>query len=98
MKLNGTNIVHVLSQFEAEAVPANHPLEKRLTSMFGDHTFFLDGGGLKIVEPIESGDGAAETRSGRVIELASWVDDTRTKLSPDERESTDIVVSLDKAA
>ena len=98
MKLNGANIVRVLNQFEAEAVPSDHPLEKRLTAMFGDHTFFLDGGGLKIIEPIESGDGAAETGTGRVIELASWVDDRRTKLLPHERESTKIVVKLDEAA
>jgi hypothetical protein len=96
MKLQREGVAYVLSQFEADAVPADHPLEKRLVAIFGDHTFFLDGGGLKIIEPNDSADGSAET--GRVVELASWVDEERTKLLPHEREATDIVVTLSKAA
>ena len=45
MKLSSAEIGYVLNQFEADVVPASHPLEKRLMAIFGDHTFLLNGVG-----------------------------------------------------
>jgi hypothetical protein len=35
-------IERTLTQFEAEAVPENHPALAQLNRLFGDHTFFID--------------------------------------------------------
>ena len=51
MKLNSTQVKQTLSQFQAEVLPDNHPAVAQLNNLFGDHTFFLDGGGLKVLEP-----------------------------------------------
>lgn len=99
MKLNAMHIDQTMRQFGAEAIPENHPATPRLNSVFGEHTFFLDEGGLKILELIASedetaapdGDGAA-----RVVELASWADETRTSLVAHEREITNVVVVLER--
>ena len=53
MRMNTTQIQQTLTQFPAEAIPADHPAVAKLESIFGDHTFFLDGNGLNIVEPLE---------------------------------------------
>ena len=41
-------------QFEAQALPDDHPVVPQLASMFGDHTFFIDSGGLNVLEPTEA--------------------------------------------
>ena len=51
MKLTWAQIERTLSQFEAQAIPENHPVLPRLNELFGDHTFFIDSNGLNIVEP-----------------------------------------------
>ena len=101
MKLNAMHIDQTMRQFGAEAIPENHPATPRLNSVFGEHTFFLDEGGLKILELIASedetaapdGDGAD---AARVVELASWADETRTSLVAHEREITNVVVVLER--
>src|SRR5437667_9865377 len=45
MKLSSTQLEQTLSQFEAEVLPDNHPAFRQLNSMYGDHTFLLDGSG-----------------------------------------------------
>ena len=50
MRLTSALVERTLSQFEAEAIPDNHPVIPQLRGLFGDHTFFLDGNGLNIVE------------------------------------------------
>ena len=40
MKLNSTLVERALDQFEAQAIPDNHPVVPQLNSLFGDHTFF----------------------------------------------------------
>jgi hypothetical protein len=54
MKLASAIIERTLDQFEAEALPDNHPAVPQLSELFGVHTFFLDANGLNIVEPAES--------------------------------------------
>ncbi len=96
MKLTSTHIDRTLSQLDAQPIPDNHPVMEQFNRLFGDHTFFIDRNGLSIIEPSELGEGDLET--GRVIKLASWTDDTRSTLAPHERESTDVVVVLGRAA
>jgi hypothetical protein len=51
MKLSSALVERTLSQFEARALPDNHPAVAQLHQLFGDHTFYLDRSGLHIVEP-----------------------------------------------
>lgn len=95
MKLTSAQVEQALSQFEAEAVPDDHPVIPRLNKLFGEHTFFLSGNGLNIVEPAENP--RAETESAMVVNIASWNDASRTGLEPHEPEPTDVVVMLGSA-
>jgi hypothetical protein len=94
MKLNSALVDCTLNQFEAQAIPENHPVVPQLNSLFGDHTFFLNGSGLSIVEPTGTTDTGAQT--AQVVKLAGWNDADRTSLIPHEPEPTDVVVVLDK--
>jgi len=96
MKLTPTRIDRTLSQIDAQAIPQDHPAVRQFNEMFGDHTFFLDGNGLSIIEPAEPHGDGAET--GRVVKLADWIDESRTRLTPHAREDTDLVVVIGKAA
>lgn len=92
MKLTTARVARTLSQFEAEPIPDNHPVLPELNRLFGDHTFFLDGNGLHIVEPtMPTEPGANEAK---VVKLASWNDPGRTSLAAHEPEPTDVVVEL----
>jgi len=92
MKLNSALVERTLTQFEAQAIPEEHPVVSQLNSLFGDHTFFLDGSGLNIVEPADSDNGA---QKGVVVKIAGWQDSDRTSLVPHEPEPTEVVVVLD---
>jgi len=92
MKLSTTQIEQTLSQFPAEPIPADHPAVAKLQSVFGDHTFFLDGNGLNIVEPLEEDE--ANGPSCVVLNVASWADDSGQSLQPHEPEPTDRTVFL----
>ena len=54
MKLSSEAVEQTLTQFEAEPLPDNHPAVAQLNQIFGDHTYFLDGTGLHIVELTEA--------------------------------------------
>lgn len=95
MKLTSAAVKQTLDQFEAQAIPENHPAVPQLNSLFGDHTFFLDGNGLHIVEPAEPTSEGAQT--GQVVKLAGWQNAERTSLVPQEPEPTDVVVVLEGA-
>lgn len=91
MRLTPTLVERTLTQFEAQAIPDNHPSMPELQRTFGDHTFFLDGDGLHIVEPALP-DGGLE--AGKVVKVASWQDANRTSLVAHKPEPTDVVVEL----
>jgi hypothetical protein len=95
MKLSSPQVERALSQLEAQVIPENHPAVPQLNGLFGDHTFFVDGNGLNIVEPTGPGNSSAE--AGKVIRVASWSDETHTSLAPHEPESTETVVILEPA-
>ena len=59
MTLNSAQLERTLGQFEARAIPDDHPVIPQLNDLFGEHTFFLDRNGLNIVEPAEAAAGAA---------------------------------------
>ncbi len=94
MKLNTTQVEQTLNQMDAHVLPDTHPAVTHLTSVFGDHTFFLDKSGLKVLEPAEApGTGMA---SGEVLSLADWTDATLTSLTPHEPEPTGTIVVFDE--
>lgn len=92
MRLNDTQVKQTLSQFDAQVLPEDHPAVSQLSGLFGDHTFFLDGGGLKVLEPNET---QADGQTGEVISLADWSDATLTSLRPHEPQSTGVMVVLE---
>jgi hypothetical protein len=92
MKLNSAQLERTLGQFEARAIPDDHPLIPQLNDLFGEHTFFLDRNGLNIVEPAEAAGTA--TQSAQVVNLASWSDDNRAGLELHEPEATDVAITL----
>jgi hypothetical protein len=90
LKLTSAQVKNTLRQFDAQALPDNHPAVPQLTHLFGDHTFFLNNNGLNIVEP------AAEApQTARVVNLANWGDENLTQLTPHEPEPTDAVIELE---
>lgn len=91
MKMNSAQIEKTLHQFQAEAIPKEHPMMPQLKRLFGDHTYFLGGNGLNIVEPLEAEE---SSRQGVVVNLASWADVNAESLQPHQPESTDLVVDL----
>jgi hypothetical protein len=90
MRLNSTQVEQTLNQMDAQVLPDTHPAVTQLTSVFGDHTFFLDRSGLKVLEPAEVPE--TGTESGEVVSLADWTDATLTSLTPHEPESTGTIV------
>ncbi len=63
MKMSSLLVERTLSQFEAQPLADDHPRVAQLNQLFGEHTFFLDGSGLHIVEPAEPTDAGAEKAS-----------------------------------
>jgi hypothetical protein len=93
MKLNSAQVGQTLGQFEAQVIPDDHPMVPKLNELFGDHTFFLNGDGLNVVEPNEGATVGA--REGTVVSLASWTDARMTGLAPHEPEPTETIVILE---
>ena len=93
MKLSSSQVERTLYQLQAQALPDNHPSVPELNRVFGEHTFFLDGSGLHIVEPAvpieEEVSGA-----GQVVKVASWQDENCIRLTPHKPEYSDVIVAL----
>src|SRR5215472_11572818 len=93
-------VKRTLDQFEARALPENHPAIATLSEVFGEHTFFIDDEhtffiddkGLNIVQPAIRYDTGTEL--GQVVKLASWEDAACTSLKPHEPEPTGVMVPL----
>jgi hypothetical protein len=94
MKLNSALAKRTMNQFDAQVIPDNHPAVPQLNSLFGDHTFFLDQSGLKVLEPAETS--ADEVQSSQVVSLADWSDGTLTSLKPHAPEPTGTVVVFEQ--
>jgi hypothetical protein len=92
MRLNATQVKQTLDQMTAQVLPDNHPAVGKLNELFGDHTFFVDEDGLKVLEPTEPME--AEVQTGSVVSLADWNDETFSRLRPHEPAPTGAVVAL----
>lgn len=58
---------------------------------------FIDADGLSVIKPdAQHQEGGSEI--GRVAKLASWIDESRSRLAPYEREFADKTIGLGKAA
>ncbi len=97
MKLSPANVNQTLGQFDAQVIPEDHPSVPQLNNVFGgEHTYFVNGDGLSIVEPAKApADGGAE--AGQVVKVASWSDESRSQLAPHDPEPTGVVVALEPA-
>jgi hypothetical protein len=97
MKLNSAQIDKTLEQFDAQPIPAEHPAVSKLERLFGEHTYFLNGNGLNIVEPVENeqNDGRRDVVRGVVVNLASWTDEKAESLQPHKPVPTELVVDLE---
>jgi hypothetical protein len=95
MKLSSQAVEQALNQFEAECLPDTHPAVEQLNQLFGEHTYFLDGEGLHIVEPTEPAAPGALTAV--LVKLASWSDSSRTSLAPHAPEPTARIIVLEAA-
>jgi hypothetical protein len=91
MKLTFAQVEQILTQFEASPVPDDHPVVPKLNSLFGDHTFFLAGNGLNIIEPTE--ESPASVQTGQVIALANW-EPNGVDLAVHDPQPIDIVIVL----
>jgi hypothetical protein len=92
MKLDSDMLERALDQFEAEALPDDHPVVPKLNEVFGEHTFFLDDDGLHIIEPAEPAqDGEL---IGDVVRVARWGDADRSSLALQEPRPTGISIDL----
>jgi len=93
MKLTSAQVERTLTQLQGDAIPDNHPVVRQLNSLFGEHTFFLDGNGLNILEPTEAG--GPVSQSAQVVNLANWSQADPNRLEPHAPEPTDMVVALE---
>ena len=75
MKLNATQVKRTLSQFDAEVLPKSHPAVPQLNTLFGDHTFFLDNDGLRLLA--EQSAYRANTARARCVDSPDEVPDIR---------------------
>lgn len=91
MKLNAAQVKQTLAQMDAQVLPDDHPAANQLVELYGDHTYFLDGSGLKVLEETES-----DTQAGEVFSLADWTDSTFSSLQAHKPTSTGVVITLDQ--
>jgi hypothetical protein len=89
MRLTSAQVERALHQFDAQAIPDDHPVVAQLNDLFGNHTFFLDSHGLSVVEPAEE-----DAETGKVVNIADWSDADLTRLAPHPPQPTDVVVVL----
>ena len=90
MKLTTEQVKQTVNQLGAQVLPDEHPAMPQLNSMFGEHTFFVDETGLKVLEPTPSL--SAERQTGEVVSLANWSDADLTRLMAHEPEPTGVIV------
>jgi hypothetical protein len=92
MKLTSEQVKQTVNQLGAQVLPDEHPAMPQLNSMFGEHTFFVDEMGLKVLEPAASLGAETDRQSGEVVSLADWGDSDLTRLMAHEPEPTGVIV------
>jgi len=78
MKLTEAQIAAVEQQLEVKALAEDDEATQGLTETFGDHTFYLDPGGLHIFEKSSNANG---DQSLALVRIAEWTDEQRSSLS-----------------
>jgi hypothetical protein len=94
MKLTSAQVKQTVNQLGAQVLPDEHPAMPQLNSMFGEHTFFVDESGLKVLEPTPSL--GAECQTGEVVSLADWSDAELTRLTAHEPDPTGVIVVFEQ--
>ena len=94
MKLNTAQVARTIDQLQVEALPEDHPLVPQLNRIFGDHTYFLDGSGLNILEPAAAALEVPASTVGVLVNVANWTDSNPPKLEVHEPEVTNTTVAL----
>jgi hypothetical protein len=94
MKLDSRQVTETLTQLDAQVLRDDHPAIGQLCDIFGEHTFFVDDSGLKVLEPTDPLE--IETTTGEVVSLADWSDATATSLRAHEPQPTGITVVFEK--
>jgi hypothetical protein len=95
MKLNAAQVKETLTQMDARVLPDDHPAVGKLSELFGDHTFFVDESGLKVLESTASAE--SEAHAGSVVSLADWSDATSNTLRAHKPTPTGVVVVLNQS-
>jgi hypothetical protein len=54
MKLNAAQVKRTLTEMDAQVLPDDRPAVSQLVELYGNYTYFLDRGGLKVLEKTES--------------------------------------------
>jgi hypothetical protein len=93
MRLSQARVEQTLNQFEARVIPESHPSMPKIKELWGDHTYFLAGNGLNIVEPLDRRDSGVEV--AKIVNLANWSDANATTLAPHDPKATEVVVEFD---
>jgi hypothetical protein len=91
MRLSPTQVQRIQVEMNAEAIPEQHAITPDLQRAFGDHTFFLDGDGLNIVEA-----SSEDSHVGNVVKVAGWADADHTTLKIQTPQPTPLQVELDR--
>lgn len=89
MKLSAEQIAAVEDQVEIKAVPEGDEVAQGLSSSFGNHTFYLDPGGVYVFERASGSDGATRLA---LVKIADWTDDTRTAIQPIDPQPKNVYV------
>jgi hypothetical protein len=108
MKLSDGAIERIREDTGADPVPDEHPVHEKLKEHFGDHTFYVDAGGLFVWEPAEAVDAAANegTEAGAgdgdgdgtlraiAFHVASWSNEEKTTLAPHTPRATNLMLTV----
>lgn len=90
MKLSSEKLGTILEQIDSEVIPDDHPSLPKLREVFGDHTFFIDDGGLTIIQPLDQ-----HRQTGGLVKIARWDDADPPHLVAHTPEETDVLIKLE---
>jgi hypothetical protein len=90
MKLSSEKLGSVLEQIDAEVISDDNPSLPKLREVFGDHTFFVDDGGLTIIKPLDQ-----HPQTGELVKIARWDNANPPHLVAHTPEETDILIKLE---
>ncbi|MGF1501984.1 MAG: hypothetical protein ACFBSD_09210 [Paracoccaceae bacterium] len=92
MKLSPDQIAAASAVLGAEPLPAEHPAILDLQQAFGDKTFYVDTNGLLVFEP--TAPDMPDDTEARLMLVAAWTGEDKTKLGVVEPVDTGIAVEL----